>query len=112
MPAVMKCPTCGFQGNHGFTDTVAGIVRFYHSTPDPQQEGQVQGNCYSFHADDQWFTTLEDAWKHVRPRLVREQTARDGKPDTNWLGAWDARILDHDERKAKKLFKAWENSWR
>ncbi len=100
MPAYMKCPTCGFDGPHGFNDPgVGGIRRYYHSTP--------TGTCFSFFVDDQWFTTEADAWKHVRPRLVADQKRRDGCEDTFWLQAFDALILEKDEKKYKRFIRKW-----
>ena len=108
MPAYMACPTCGFNGPHGFNDPgVGGIQRFYHSIP----AGAGGGTCFSFHADGKWFKTMKEAWYHVRPRLVREQTKRDGRPDKFWLAAFDAKIIENDEKKYKRLIRKWEKSW-
>lgn len=92
MPAMMTCPTCGFNGPHGFTDPgVGGITMFYHSTP--------TDTCRSYTVEDQWFTTKEEAWRFVRPRLRGA--------DTNWLKAWDAEILEHNHAKYEKFMAKW-----
>ena len=105
MPAMMKCPTCEkYEGPHGFNDPgVGGIMRFYHTT--------TEGVCYSFYADNQWFKTEADAWKQVRPRLAADQRRRDGVEDTLWLEAFDALILEKDEKKHKRLIKRWSNRY-
>ena len=97
MPAMMKCPTCGFEGPHGFNEPgVGGIMMFYHSAP--------SGTCRSFTVNNKWFTSKAEAWKEVRPLLVADRA------DPDWLAAWDARIIEGDEKKFERLIQKWRDS--
>lgn len=97
MPAMMTCPSCGFDGPHGFNEPyVGGIVHFYHTSGACEGAWEVRGK---------WFKSLADAWTFIRPYL-----ARDGASKV-WLSAWDARIVEKDEDKAQRLFKQWKDSY-
>jgi hypothetical protein len=92
MPAYFKCPFCGFDGPHGFTEPgVGGIMHFYHDSPDTNK---CDG---SWEVDGQVFPTRVEAWKQARTKF----------PKDIWRDAWDARILEGNEPKANRLFKKW-----
>lgn len=94
MPAYMKCEKCGFDGPHGFNDPgVGGIITFYHSTP--------TGTCRTYTVKDQWFTEWADAWRCVRPDLVQDRA------DPDWLAAWDALIIEKNQKKHQRLLEVW-----
>ncbi len=92
MPALTTCPNCGFDGPHGFSARVGGIMHYYHGAC----------NWWSVPGADRSFGTLADAW-----RALREQYADDA-----WRQAWDARIIERKERKAARIFKQWGDDWR
>jgi hypothetical protein len=96
MPAVFECPKCkGGNVNHGFNEPgVGGITTFYHSTP--------TGYCYNYYVGEHWFPTMEEAWMFVRPNL--QPTS-----DPDWLAAWDAKILEHNQKKYDRLMKKWRD---
>lgn len=66
MPAMTTCPTCGFDGPHGFTVPFPYTTKFYH------------GSCVWYvGVGGQVFTSLEDAAKAV--------VAHDSRYDRLWL---------------------------
>jgi len=104
MPAITKCPVCGFEGNHGFVGVVGGL-HFYH-TIDPNAM-QCMANSCGFYlgaspARKTYRTALELFAAEVEP--VSARSAR--QSDRVWAQAWRARLTGH-ERKAKRLFAQW-----
>jgi len=97
MPAITTCPHCGFHGNHGFiidTDKCSGI-KFYH------------GSGKGYH---EWFKNGEKVLL-ARLESFKYGAKRQGIPSKSiWYRAMVARITG-DEKKAKKLFKQWSESY-
>jgi hypothetical protein len=94
MPVEMKCQHCGFEGCHGFTDTVGGITVFYHT--DAHQMFQTP--------DGEWFKTRKEAWTHDRVRHVARGASE------NWLKGWDAVMCDTpDQKKHDRYMKKWRD---
>jgi len=96
MPVITTCKTCGFEGNHGFTDLVAGITKFYH-TADKTKPDCLQNSCAFYEYDGKQYKTLAEAWK----------VAREHYPNDLWRQGWDALILENKQKKHKMLLNKW-----
>lgn len=96
MPAITKCKSCGFEGNHGFTNCVAGITKFYHRI-DKNKADCLENTCQFFEYDGKTYPTLAKAWK----------VARESYPNDYWRQAYDALILDNNQRKYNRLISKW-----
>lgn len=96
MPAMTKCSTCGFEGNHGFTSCVGGITKFYH-TIDETKLDCMENSCQFYEYDGKRYKTLADAWK----------LARESFPNDLWRQAFDALYLENKPRKHRRIIDKW-----
>ncbi len=94
MPALTTCPICNFTGSHGFTDTVGGIMMFYHGDAFTHRFWVGNQNTY---------LSLSAAFEaEVAPRN------QDTEDKRVWCEAWRAQIAGK-KRRAKRLFTKWQN---
>jgi len=98
MPAMTKCPFCGFDGPHGFGMANRGIMRFYHSKglgTDP--------TCGGFYAGRKSYRTrLEALEAEILPAMDRSSL----ESERVWAQAMRADCRGENP-KAKRLFKKW-----
>lgn len=99
MPAETTCKTCGFQGNHGFTSGVGGMMHYYHPDGRSRTGRGSPTFCGFWTVERREFKTKADAWRYLRKQYA----------DDAWRRGWDARILEGKERKASRLFNQWQN---
>lgn len=97
MSVIMACkhPNCNHPGPFGFVDYGPWATYFYHHT---NGRKECPG---TFEFNGKHYLTQEDCWKEYK--RIR------GPFDPNWTAGWDARILEKNERKAKKFFKKWND---
>lgn len=96
MPVMTKCSTCGFEGNHGFTSCVGGITKFYH-TIDETKLDCMENSCQFYEYEGKPYKTYAAAWK----------VAREAYPNDFWRQAYDALILENNQRKHNRLIDKW-----
>ena len=130
MPAICKCivPGCTFEGNHGFTQGVAG-TRFYHSVPglahlmenthfwfsteiDKDQIPNVKTGTVREYQGKHYLDTTDqmEAFElSVAVRIAKENAVCPSRADANniWLSAWRAELTGK-LRTAKRLFAEWK----
>jgi hypothetical protein len=99
MPAICKCPKCGFNGAHGFSPTNGGLMLYHH-----KQDGSV---CKYYAGDDgNIYSTHLDLFKAVT--IPRARQSRDPGVES-WIKARIAELTGHP-RIAKKHYDAWNRA--
>lgn len=91
MPLIMACPhpKCDHPGPLGFGNPHPWGMYVYHGSSCP--------GVWLY--DDNWYANQAEAWKQYK---------KDRGPfDANWTKAYDALILEKNERK----YKIWINRW-
>ena len=97
MPVLMKCPhpDCQFPGPLGFSEGAPWGQRFYHTDCRP---GECPG-MWLYNGN--WYKTEAEAWVQYK---------KDHGPfDRDWERAFDARILENNEKKFQKYINLWNS---
>ena len=102
MPAMTKCPFCGFDGAHGFTGCGPGIMHFHHTKG--RGTNPECGGFYLGHEDKAFRTRLEALEARVLPEAERSSL----ESDRVWAQATRADCAGK-WRLAKRLFEQWRS---
>lgn len=97
MPVYLRCPICGFEREHGFLLLVGGITGFSHFIPGCEPQWVMECSHYWYEFKGKTYRTKKEAWKEARKQY----------PKDTWRDAWDARLIEQNEKKAQRLFAEW-----